>query len=168
MYFKRPKEANILSGPLNIEVATVATDITTTETSSVIISWNGVGDSNRMELVFLPTGYTDAYTVNPTDYEGLDFDDDSTIIEVPARTNVGDNYVYTIQSNLEPDTYYWWKIRNYRNKMSMFGFNIEVFSSSEPRIFKTGSYSDDGAGEGEIPEDPTPPKPPRNQPQVEG
>jgi hypothetical protein len=62
VYFTEPKEPEKLTYPTNIN-----TDGTvfTADTASVIVSWRGVGDSNRMEIQFYPV---DTVPTAPTDY----------------------------------------------------------------------------------------------------
>ena len=129
-------------------------DAPLTNDASVTIKWDGVGDSDRLEIDYLPTtgsSATDPYT----GYSAIPssaWTTDGFTLAVPARDGVGDDYIYTIQTSLEPDTYYWYRVKNYKSKVNTFGHNLEYFKTTEPEIFKTGGFSDGGAREGEVSE----------------
>jgi len=126
--------------------------------ASITASWNGVGDSDRLELQYLTaSNATSPYST----YEDITEADwySSTTINVSTMNNIGDDYIYTIQTTLEPDTYYWWRVKNFRNKINMFGHNLERFTSTQPEVFQTGSFAGGGDNSGEIPEEPIIPDP---------
>jgi len=158
IYFNKPNEPEISTGPANlIDGGAAGLTVYTSETSSVSVSWRGVGDSDRLEIQFYPTGDV-ATTIY--DYTGITSSNwTSTGITVPvnAVNNTGDDYIYTIQTSLQPNTYYWWRIRNFRSKLNIFGNNIEAYTNTQPRFFRTGDFDESGAVSGEIPDDPTPP-----------
>ena len=159
VYIHTPKEPNIVSSPENIsEDETPASSITITTTPSIILQWQGVGDSDRMEIRFVPVEYEDDTLLYLDSYSGLNFftGDNLTIINIPSVSS-RDIHLYTSQISLIPDTYYWWRIINYRSKHSMFGFNINTYTATEPRIFKTGEFQEVGVSEGEIESEATPP-----------
>lgn len=127
--------------------------------ASVTSIWNGVGDSDRLELQFLEvyssnTPYS-AYTEIP---ESAWTTTSGTIIPIQARKNIGDDYIYNVQTTLNGDTYYWWRVKNFRGKLNMFNNNLECSTTSKPTWFKTGEFVNIGGNEGEIPEEPIPPK----------
>lgn len=143
----------------NIDGLISSGGVGTTLDASVTAKWNGVSDSNRLEIQYLTAATaTSPYTLS-TDMDEDDWNDGATTINVPARSNVGDDHIYTIQTTLEPDTYYWWRVKNFRSKLNMFGHNLEYFTGTEPEVFKTGGYSDGGGRSGEIPIEATPPDP---------
>ncbi len=129
-----------------------------TNDASVILNWNGVGDSNRLEIQYLPvedhnTPY-DSYTgISESSWTGTNI----STVNVNSRENVGDDYIYTVQTTLEPDTYYWWRVKNFKSKINMFGYNLEYFTSTEPQLLKTGGFAGGGKNEGEIPIEPETP-----------
>jgi len=142
-----PKEAEIDSSPSDDSG-------TTASTAAVIIKWKGVSDSDRLEVQFLEDQapvYSSYTEITAGEWSA------ATSIQVVARPNVDDNYIYTLQTTLQPDTYYWWRIKNYRSKLNMFGNNLETYTSTQPKVFKTGEFSGGGFDEGEIPSTPTPP-----------
>lgn len=149
-YMITPKEPFVVDAPTN-------SSATTATTASVILKWKAVSDSSRMEIQFL----ADIGTTEPAYADYTEIDDGlwsgSTVKYVNAIPNIDDNYVYTVQTTLMPDTYYWWRILNYRSKLSMFGNNLEIYSATEPNIFKTGVFDDDGHSEGEIDQPPSAP-----------
>lgn len=148
MYMRTPKVA--ATRIIGLNGAQVAPE------ASITIKFDGVGDSDRLAVQFLevaaaPSGNTSYSSITEAQWSGVN----STSINVPAKTGVGDDYIYTVQTTLEPDTYYWLRVKNFRNKLNMFGHNLEYFTSSEPKWFKTGGYRDSGYREGEIPMEPT-------------
>ena len=127
----------------------------TTSDASVSVKWDGVGDSNRLEIQYLSTGTTAPPSDARTSQHYLDITDDEwnetgLTISVPARDGVGDDYIYTLQTTLEPDTYYWWRVKNFKSKVNTFGHNLEYFTSNEPNIFLTGSFAGGGSHDGEV------------------
>jgi len=150
MYMISPKEPVLNAYPEN-------STATTTDSASVTIKWKGVSDSSRLELQFWNNGQADNATQPSYSTITSSNWNTATTVNVPARKNVTDDYLYTIQTTLEPDTYYWWRVKNYRNKINMFGHNLEAFAASQPYAFKTGSFKDSGERAGEIDSTPTPP-----------
>lgn len=150
LYLNTPKEPNLTSYP---EDSTA----TTLESASVTIKWNGVSDSNRLEVQFWNNGTSDASVLSS--YTQITSGNWATAItiNVSARQNVADDYTYTQQTTLEPDTYYWWRVKNFRGKLNMFGHNLESYISTQPYAFKTGSFTDSGESRGEIPSEPEAP-----------
>lgn len=114
---------------------------------------------NRMELQYLNVPSISAYTSYTQISESSWSSTSAITISVPSRVGIGDDYIYTIQTTLEPDTYYWWRVKNFRNKINMFGHNLEYFTSTEPKLLLTGGFAGSGRGSGEVPVEPTPPTP---------
>jgi hypothetical protein len=126
--------------------------------NSSSIRWNGVGDSDRLEIQYLSVYSSDTpYDSYTAITESVWTATSATTINVPARKNVGDEYIYTIQTTLEPDTYYWWRLKNFRSKVSIFGHNQECFTSTIPEVFKTGNFVGSGRRDGEISQSATAP-----------
>lgn len=130
--------------------------------ASVVSKWNGVGDSSRLELQYLITGST-VDGESGDDIPTSSWTASAITINVPARENVGDEYIYTIQTTLEADTYYWWRVKNFKSKINAFGHNLEYFSTTRPTIFKTGDFAGGGSNEGETPVEPVTPTQPTNR-----
>jgi len=150
LYLNTPKEPNLTSYP---EDSTA----TTLDSASVTVKWNGVSDATRLEVQFWNNGTSDASTLSA--YTQIADGNWATAItiNVAARQNVADDYTYTQQTTLEPDTYYWWRVKNFRGKLNMFGHNLESYISTQPYAFKTGSFTDSGESRGEIPSEPEAP-----------
>lgn len=147
IYMRTPNIPNMLESPDYSGV---------TDNSSVIVKWNGVSDSNRMEIEFMEVtggGQFSSYTNIPDSA----WTSSAFTINIPSRLSVDDAYIYTVQTTLDPDTYYWWRVKNFRSKLNMFGLNLEYFTSTQPSLFLTGSFGDGGTNEGEIPTESTPP-----------
>ena len=126
--------------------------------ASVTAIWNGVGDSDRLELQYLKVYSSDTpYLTYSSITESAWTGNSATTIPIPAAKNVGDDYIYNIQTTLEGDTYYWWRVKNFRGKLNMFGHNLECFTSTKPYWFKTGTFVNIGGNDGEVPVEPTPP-----------
>lgn len=128
-----------------------------TSDASVSVKWDGVGDSSRLEIQYLSTGTTAPYVDAVADqhYVGItneEWELSGITINIDARDGVGDDYIYTLQTTLEPDTYYWWRIKNFKSKINTFGHNLEYFTTNEPQIFLTGGFEGGGHHDGEVQE----------------
>jgi len=66
-----------------------------------------------------------------------------------------DSYYYWKMVTLDPDTWYWWRLKNIRGKVNVFGNSIYGFSATEPRKVKTGSMTDQSHGSEELDDKPT-------------
>lgn len=160
MFMKTPKvPISSLVGATNVASTTGTPEYSQTLDASVSARWNGVSDSNRMELQYLKSPSITAYT-SYTQISSSSWESSSAVtINVPARNSIGDDYIYTIQTTLEPDTYYWWRVKNFRSKINMFGHNLEYFTGTEPKMLHTGGFAGGGRREGEVPVEPTIPTP---------
>lgn len=123
--------------------------------ASISVKWDGVGDSDRIEVQYLATGTTAPPSTAITDkhYTGItseEWEGSGLTISVQARDGVGDDYIYTLQTTLEPDTYYWWRVKNFKSKVNTFGHNLEYFTTNEPQVFLTGGFAGGGTHEGEV------------------
>lgn len=148
-----------------------STETGRTETASVELQFRGVGDSDRLELQFLfdgpapqydaPTGgpgqLTASYTSFTTGHWAT-----ATTITIPVKPNADDRTLYTVQTTLEPNSWYWWRVRNSKQKLSMFGYVLQSVTHSEPKLFFTGDFKDTDAEEGINPDTPEPPTNPTN------
>lgn len=136
------------------------------ETASVEIQFHGVGDSDRLEIQFVADGTAPDYdspTAGPsqvtTTYNDLTTGHWATATTIVAnvKSNADDRTVYSIQTTLEPSTWYWWRVRNSKQKLSMFGYTLESITHSKPQLFFTGDFKDTDAEEGINPDTPEPP-----------
>lgn len=160
MFMKTPKvPIGSLINAVSVTSSSPNPNYSLTNDASVTARWNGVGDSNRMELQYLNVPSISAYTSYTQISESSWSSTSAITISVPSRVGIGDDYIYTIQTTLEPDTYYWWRVKNFRNKINMFGHNLEYFTSTEPKLLLTGGFAGSGRGSGEVPVEPTPPTP---------
>jgi hypothetical protein len=143
----------------NVPIATMeGLDEGVSTDASVSVRWNGVGDTDRLELQYLAvassnTPYSTYSSIPASGWTGTS----AITVAVFARGSVGDDYIYTVQTTLQPDTYYWWRVKNFRSKVNMFGHNLEYFTSTQPLVFKTGGFSGGGRNEGELPQEAAPP-----------
>jgi len=80
-------------------------------------------------------------------------------VPIIVQDYADDGYLYTNESVLEPYTAYWWRIANYRNKKNLFGINLEIFNTTEPRIVVTGPWDGTNSSDGEIDTEPAAPDP---------
>jgi len=132
----------------------------------VEMQFHGVGDSDRLELQFVedgpapdydtptagPSQGTAAYTDLTTGHWAT-----ATTIVADVKPNADDRTVYSIQTTLKPSTWYWWRVRNSKQKLSMFGYTLESITHSKPKLFFTGDFKDTDAEEGINPDTPEPP-----------
>lgn len=133
---------------------------------SVGITWKGVKDSNKIQLQFLKS-----FQYEFDSYTGISSSAWTTssakTLDVQVMDSETDDYVYSIQVTLDPETCYWWRVLNYRNHLNLFGINLESYTSTEPYVFITGGYTETGIGEGEINITPVPPTLPGTKPGTE-
>lgn len=163
-YMTKPKSPVLEEYPLYESQTGSTITIPQTDTASVYISFKGVSDSDKLDVDFIKaptntynstTAYTNAYsgiTSNDWAYSGI-------TIQIPVKLNASDNTIYTIQTTLDPISHYWYRIKNYKSNVNMFGVNLSVFNTTEPKIFKTGEFTDEIRVDGEIEEEPTAPVP---------
>lgn len=91
-------------------------------------------------------------------------------VGINVKDYADDGYLYTNETVLEPYSAYWWRIINYRNKKNLFGINLEIFTTTEPRLVVTGPWDGSDSIDGEIDQVPSAPEPappgPRDNPFV--
>ena len=136
-----------------------------TSTSTAFIEFNGVGDSNRLKVQFLDAGPApaevgvsgpgpsvpsvtetlDAYTALTPDHWAT-----AMTVSVDVKPNADDRTSYAVQTTLSPLRWYWWRITNIKSKLTIFGYNLESETHSEPQLFATGKYKDIDSDQGEI------------------
>jgi len=157
VYMRTSKEAIVTTQPLESGA---------TDTASVELAWRGVGDADLLEVQFYNDG--PATGDPPTQQLNASYDTisaaqwfTSTTINTPVKEGADDRTIYTIQTTLEPETWYWWRIRNTKQKLTMFGYVLESVTHTEPKLFYTGPFLDRDSEEGVNPDIPEPPiKPP--------
>ncbi len=89
---------------------------------------------------------------------------DSIIKIIDVVEYATDGYLYQIDTILNPYQAYWWRIVNIRNTSNIFSHNLEIFTSSLPKLLGTGPGGHDGHRPGVNPEIPDPPTPPEDDP----
>jgi hypothetical protein len=150
----------------------IPTESGATATASVEIQFKGIGDSNQIEVQFLDAGPapdSDNPNSGPSQTTGIGNTAkaytaittanwaSATTINTDVKTNADDRTQYTLQTTLDVNRWYWWRVRNSKQKLTIFGYTLESITHSEPKLFFTGDYKDIASEEGENPEIPTPP-----------
>ena len=116
----------------------------TARTQAVSVTFMGVGDADRLEVQYLsltgePTG--DQLDESLTPWTGLTgwSENASTIGLSIVEGSIADSTQKTIRATLEPDMWYWWRVKNIRTYTDMFNRSLETYTSSQPGLLKTGS-----------------------------
>lgn len=150
-----PSEAEVTVFPSNQPSSPVVLP-----TSSVLLKWKGIADSDHIEVQFHNTGtgttptYSSSTAITSSHWET------ATTVQVQVKKNAGDDFVYALQTALDANTFYWWRINNFRSNLNIFGNNLETYTSTEAKIFKTGTFTDRGRRDGEIQVTASPPSAP--------
>lgn len=144
-FMETPAEAEVTVFPSHN-----AASPTVLATSSVLLKWKGIADSDHIEVQFHNTGTGATPTYSSSTAITSSHWATAATVQVQVKKNAGDDFVYALQTALDANTFYWWRINNFRSHLNLFGNNLEAYTSTEAKIFKTGSFTDRGRRDGEV------------------
>lgn len=140
-----PSEAELTVFPAHNTAAP-----TVLSTSSVLLKWKGVADSDHIEVQFHNNGTGSSPTYSSSTAITSSHWETATTIQVQVNKNAGDDFVYALQTALDSNTFYWWRVNNFKSHLNIFGNNLEAYTSTDAKIFKTGTFTDRGRRDGEV------------------
>jgi len=123
--------------------------------------WAAVSAAYNIDV---PTGDIDDYrwsiAIDPREIKDYDdiseemWRDNGIIKTIELKEYATDGYLYQSETILDAYQAYWWRILNFRNTTTLFGHNLEIFTSTVPRLLVTGPDGHGGEQSGGIPDEP--------------
>jgi len=152
MFIKEPKQPFLVDNPDHNVV-----DLSLSAASNTVLyKWNGTGDADRIDIEFYKTeaNFTGGATmVSAVDATQTFVTGNPSVLTstyyLPERTKGNASYYHTTQATLEAGEWYWWRIKNMRGKINMFGYETYAYVATGPKCFLTGG-GESGVEQGEI------------------
>ena len=113
-------------------------------TQAVSVSFMGVGDADRLEVQYLQHSGTpvgDDLVESGSPWSSLTgWSENSTTVGLTiVEGSITDSTTKTVRATLEPETWYWWRVKNVRTYTDMFNRSLETYTSSQPSLMRTGA-----------------------------
>lgn len=150
--------------PNSPEIDTSPISSDTTVSIAPLIKFKGVGDSDKLKLQFFSAGTSSSANPTPNSYtlipESSWTSNSIAVSEVDLIDGATDSTIYSNKTTLQPNSWYWWRVLNYKRFQTMWGYVLETYTASEPLSFSAGGYSVQATEQGEVLSTPTAPSSP--------
>jgi hypothetical protein len=129
-------------------------DTSSVELLSPLVRFRGVSDSDGLKIQFVKAGSSSNSSPNPNAYSSLSDSDWNSSTTINSIINLidgaTDSTLYSNKTSLDPNTWYWWRIINYKRFNTLWNYVLETYVATEPASFSSGTYFKQGYAAGEI------------------